>query len=508
MPTLLVAILADQLLFNHPALIHAQTQAPKSDIQVVLVESHARLQLRPYQRHKLVLVLSALRHYAEALRTQGWSVRLVTADGWQVALHQVIAESHADHVITMAGAEYNARRAQERWSSWLGRPVVVLPNRQFLAADIPAASGAKRQTMEAFYRSMRTRYQLLLEADGSPIGGSWNYDAENRKPLPKNTPIPPVYRYPTDDITQQVIAEVNAYPQARGDVSTFGLAVTHAQADDALERFIRERLPDFGRYEDAMAADEDVLFHSVLSPYLNLGLLDPLTCARAAEAAYHAGLAPLAAVEGFIRQIVGWREYMYRRYWELMPGLRDMNAWNATRPLPEWFWQGQSGMHCIDTVIARVWRTGYTHHIERLMILTNFCTLAGIDPVAVNEWFLAGYIDAYDWVMWPNVSGMGLNADGGLIATKPYISSGAYIKRMSNYCAGCRYDPAVRTGPDACPYTLLYWNFLLTHQPRLQANPRMGPAVLGLRHVDDDQRSAIQAQAVIWLERLSEGTVQ
>ena len=205
MPTLLVAILADQLLFNHPALIHAQTQAPKSDIQVVLVESHARLQLRPYQRHKLVLVLSALRHYAEALRTQGWSVRLVTADGWQVALHQVIAESHADHVITMAGAEYNARRAQERWSSWLGRPVVVLPNRQFLAADIPAASGAKRQTMEAFYRSMRTRYQLLLEADGSPIGGSWNYDAENRKPLPKNTPIPPVYRYPSDAITQQVI---------------------------------------------------------------------------------------------------------------------------------------------------------------------------------------------------------------------------------------------------------------------------------------------------------------
>jgi deoxyribodipyrimidine photolyase-related protein len=505
-PTHLVAILADQLLLEHPALIHAQTLAPKTDIQVVLVESQARLQLRPYQRHKLVLVLSALRHYAAALRAAGWQVTLIAAVSWRVGLLQACAQFDPDCIITMAGAEYNARRAQERWSTWLERAVTVLPNRQFLAADVLAAPGSKRQTMESFYRMMRVRYQLLIEADGAPVGGSWNYDAENRKPLPKHTPIPLVQRYLPDELTLQVIADVAAYPQAYGDATTFGLAVTHAQAEDALARFIRERLPDFGRYEDAMAADEDVLFHSVLSPYLNLGLLDPLTCARAAEAAYRAGLAPLAAVEGFIRQIVGWREYMYRRYWELMPELRTMNAWNATRPLPEWFWQGQSGMHCIDTVIARVWRTGYTHHIERLMILTNFCTLAGIDPVAVNEWFLAGYIDAYDWVMWPNVSGMGLNADGGLIATKPYISSGAYIKRMSNYCAGCRYDPAVRTGPDACPYTLLYWNFLLTHQPRLQANPRMGPAVLGLRHLDDAQRGDIQTQAVIWLERLSEGT--
>lgn len=502
MTTHLVAILADQLLRDHPALRHAQTLANKTDIHVVLVESRRRLQLRPYQRHKLVLVLSALRHYADALRAQGWMVTVVHADRWRDALQTMVSATHTTSIITMAGAEYAARQAQNRWSTWLRVPVTVLPNTQFLSAAVPRTKPMTSQKMETFYRAMRRHYGVLIEPDGTPTGGEWNFDADNRKPLPARTPIPSVAGYQPDALTMQVIAEVSAYPQAIGDAQTFDLPVTHADATTALERFIRERLPNFGRYEDAMAQDHDVLFHSLLSPALNLGLLEPMTVIRAAEQAYRAGIAPIAAVEGFVRQILGWREYMYQCYWELMPDLRTMNHWQATRPLPEWFWQGRSGMHCIDTVIARTWRRGYVHHIERLMILTNFCMLAGIDPVAVNAWFLAGYIDAYDWVMWPNVSGMGLNADGGMIATKPYVASGAYITRMSDYCGSCQFDPTVRTGPTACPYTLLYWNFLLTHQDHLRRNPRMGPAVLGLKHVTDAQKTDIPRQATIWLEQM------
>jgi deoxyribodipyrimidine photolyase-related protein len=462
---------------------------------VLLVETQRRLTSRPYHRHKLVLVLSALRHYAERLRADGWQVHYRTAPSWRSALQSAVAETQATAVYTMAGAEYTPRQAQQRWHEGLGVPVHVLPNTMFLADGVTAPAVTRRQPMEAFYRAMRQAYRVLVEPDGTPTGGAWNYDRENRKPLPRSVTIPAVPIFPPDAVTRAVMTEVAALPSALGAVDDFSLAVTHADAQRALDAFVADRLPLFGRYEDAMTTRADVVFHSQLTPYLNLGLLTPLTLIDAAVAAYTAGMAPIASVEGFVRQVLGWREYMYRAYWQLMPALQTMNYWQATRPLPEWFWRGTSGMHCADTVVARVWQTGYTHHIERLMILTNICTLAGIDPVAVNEWFLAGYIDAYDWVMWPNVSGMGLYADGGIIATKPYIASGSYVAKMSDYCAGCRYDPQQRTGPDACPLTVLYWNFLLTHHDTLRANPRMGPAVLGLRYLTDDQRTTIPADA-------------
>jgi deoxyribodipyrimidine photolyase-related protein len=242
----------------------------------------------------------------------------------------------------------------------------------------------------------------------------------------------------------------------------------------------------------------------VLSPYLNIGLLEPLQLARAAEQAYQDGRAPLNSVEGFVRQIIGWREYMAWQYWRLLDIWPESNAWEAHRPLPDFFWHGETEMACLRSAIQRSLETGYTHHIERLMVLSNFCLLAGVEPLEVNDWFLTCFVDGYEWVMPPNVLGMGLNADGGRTATKPYIASANYINKMSDYCAGCRYDRKARTGPDACPFNLLYWNFLLEHEQRLRANPRMGNAVLGLRYLDEEERERVQAQASAFLKVIGE----
>jgi deoxyribodipyrimidine photolyase-related protein len=299
-----------------------------------------------------------------------------------------------------------------------------------------------------------------------------------------------------------VIEEVDRAGWGVGDTANFTLAVTRGQARDAFANFLTHRLPDFGPYEDAMSRDEGVLFHSVLSPYMNLGLLEPLAMARAAEAEYQAGRAPLESVEGFIRQIVGWREFIYWQYHRQMPDLRHANHWNANRPMPRFFWDGRTEMQCLASVVKRLIASGYTHHIERLMIVCNFCFLAGIDPAAVADWFLTFYVDSHDWVVLPNVIGMGLNADGGITATKPSVASAAYINRMSNFCKSCSYKPKVRTGAAACPFNTLYWNFLIENETTLRSNPRLGPAVLGLSRLDSAERSSIRADAHEFLETL------
>jgi deoxyribodipyrimidine photolyase-related protein len=263
-----------------------------------------------------------------------------------------------------------------------------------------------------------------------------------------------------------------------------------------------QRLASFGPYEDAMSSQHPVLYHSLLSPYLNIGLLEPLDLIEAVQQAYHQGQAPINSVEGFVRQILGWREYVCWQYWRLMPGLMEANAWDAQRPMPQLFWDAQTEMNCLRHAIGRAIQTGYNHHIERLMLLCNFCLLAGIHPATVNDWFLTFYVDAYEWVMAPNVIGMGLNADGGLIATKPYIASANYINRMSDYCQPCRYNQKQRTGEDACPFNFLYWGFLLNHEATLRANPRLGRNVMGLRHLDADERRAVRCQALEFLDGL------
>jgi deoxyribodipyrimidine photolyase-related protein len=308
-----------------------------------------------------------------------------------------------------------------------------------------------------------------------------------------------------DDETRRVMHEVDQMDGGIGATEGFNLAVTRKDALRAAEDFFKLRLADFGPYEDAMSSQHRYLYHSNLSAYLNLGLLGPMELIQMAEAAYAAGTAPVNSVEGFIRQILGWREYIRWQYWRLGDQLLASNFWDAQRPLPDFFWAGQCDMYCLGRVIQRAIETGYNHHIERLMILCNFALLAGLEPREVNAWFLGTYIDAYEWVMAPNVLGMGLHADGGLVATKPYIASANYINKMSDFCQSCRYDHKRRAGDLACPFNRLYWHFLIQHEETLRANPRLGPNVLGLRYLDEDERTAVQESANRFLARLDGG---
>lgn len=493
-----VWILGNQLLPQHPVLAEAEADYGRENIAVVLVESRQRLEKRPYQRKKLVLLLSAMRHYADDLRRRGYHVDRFKAASFSEGLRQHVTDWHPDQLFAMAASDYDGRRLQqERLEKLLDVPVTIRPNTQFLTGEFdpyPEPEPGKRTLMEYFYRKMRRHFNVLMAGD-DPAGGQWNYDKENRQPLPKDNQPPPVIAFEPDDITQQVMGEVAAINQATGTVEGFDLAVTRQQALTALDDFISHRLADFGPYEDAMSSVHPHLYHSKLAAYLNIGLLEPMESIRIAEEAYLAGEAPINSAEGFIRQILGWREYIYWQYWRLMPGLYESNYWEAERPLPSFFWDGQTDMNCLRQVIQRALQSGYNHHIERLMITCNFCLLAGIDPLAVNEWFLSAYIDAYDWVMGPNVLGMGLNAEGGLIATKPYIASANYINKMSDFCLDCRYRREERTGSDACPFNTLYWNFLIQHESTLRANPRMGRNVLGLRHLGDEERLAVKQDA-------------
>jgi deoxyribodipyrimidine photolyase-related protein len=504
-----VWILGDQLLREHPALAtQAGSAGARSDDwpRVLLIESDARARQLPYQRKKLVFLFSAMRHYVEYLRGRGYEAEIMRAADFEEALRRHVITHQPETIWAMASSEYDMRHWQETRMSEAARcRVTLLPNTQFLTGQFdphPNPPAYRRYVMEGFYREMRRHFGVLLAMDGSPAGGRWNYDAENRKPLPRGATLPTSLSFTPDAITLQVIAEVEAADHGMGTTSGFDLAVTHADAEAALEDFIENRLANFGPYEDAMSSRSDVLYHSALSFYVNVGLLEPMQMIRSAEMAWEQGRAPLNSVEGFVRQILGWREYIYWQYWRLMPGLRDANAWEAHRPMPRMFWDADTQMRCIRTVVRRLIETGYTHHIERLMVICNFCLLAGVDPYRVAEWFLIFYADAYDWVVLPNVIGMGLNADGGQTATKPYIASANYINRMSDYCAGCRYAPRTRTGPDACPYNYLYWNFLIEHEDKLRANPRLGPAVLGLGRIGAEERDTIQLQAARFLDSL------
>jgi deoxyribodipyrimidine photolyase-related protein len=496
-----VWIPGDQLLANNPALSAVED---KKNVQVVIVECQKRIQKQPYQRKRLVLLLSAMRHYADVLRRQGYVVDYVKADTFKAGLKKHIMRNNSTELITMAAATYEGRHFQQSLEKELEVPILILPNTQFLVGScnpIPNPEPGKRYVMETFYREMRRHFGLLMEGK-KPAGGKWNFDAENRKRLPKNLKPPLPISFSPDTITQEVMTEVAVIPNCMGTVDGFDYAVTRTQALSAFQDFLDHRLPLFGDYEDALTRHSHVIYHSRLSPYLNLGLLEPLELATAVEQAYDEGLVPINAAEGFIRQIIGWREFMYWQYWRQMPGLMDKNSWDAQRELPSFVWTGETDMVCLAFAIKRALNTGYNHHIERLMLLCNFFMLAGINPKKVNDWFLSLYVDAYEWVMPPNVIGMGLNADGGLTSTKPYIASANYINKMGDHCARCRYNPKQRLGEDACPFNALYWNFVLQHEDHLRSNPRTSRSVWGVRHLDPAEREQVQGQAAAFLDSL------
>ncbi len=506
--TILIPVLGDQLSRDLASL----RDVDRSDAVVLMMEVWDEATYVRHHKKKIAMIFSAMRHFAQALRADGWTVDYVALDtdgntnSFTGEVRRAV-ERHAPSAIRVVeGAEYRVRRMQDEWADRTGVEVDILPDDRFVC-PLPDfytwAQGRREYRMEYFYRDMRRRTGLLMTEDGKPEGGKWNFDHDNRATPPRGVNYPAPLRFAPDAITQEVMALVaKRFSGHFGDLEPFGLPVTRDQAVASLDHFIATALPDFGQYQDAMIAGQDYLFHSSLSSSLNLGLLDPVEVCRAAEDAYRAGKAPINSVEGFIRQIIGWREYIRGMYWWDMPKFAARNALNATRPLPDFYWTGDTDMRCLSQSIDQTRREAYAHHIQRLMVLGNFALLAGVEPQAISDWFLVVYFDAYEWVELPNVIGMSQFADGGMIASKPYVSSGAYIDRMSDYCGRCRYDVKKKTGPDACPFNALYWHFLDRHQKRFAANPRMGTMYATWARMTPEKRADYIASADAFLGTL------
>ncbi len=493
--TLGIWILGDQLSSQHSALQRCQSQR---DTPIVFIESLEFIRARPYHRQKLVLVWSAMRHFAEELREAGWSVTyIITEKSLEIPLKNWIKDHQITHLRVMIPNDKPFQKLIENLE--LPCPIDWLENNHFLWNETEFkdwSKGRKRLLMEDFYREGRKRFKILMQ-ENQPMGNRWNFDAENRKP-PKGqlNPPSPLWFEP-DEMTQEIITKVKQLSlPLYGKVEPFRWGVTRQQALEVLQYFIKHRLPGFGSYQDAMVTGEQTLWHALLSPYLNLGLLHPLEVVQAAEMAYNQNHLPLNCVEGFIRQVLGWREYMNGIYRVMDADYSQHNWFNHTQPLPEFFWDAEkTEMNCLHQVLSQVETTGYAHHIQRLMILSNFALIAGLSPQEVENWFHAVFIDAYDWVMQTNVIGMGLFADGGILASKPYAASANYINKMSDYCKGCVYNPRSRTGDQACPFNVFYWNFLDRHREQLKSQGRMNLVLAHLDKMSEDERQSIQQQA-------------
>ncbi|MBL9115899.1 MAG: cryptochrome/photolyase family protein [Verrucomicrobiaceae bacterium] len=455
---------------------------------------------------RIAMFVAAMRHFRDALTARGWRVLYremaqAEAQSFVEALRASLAQHRPGKVIMVKAGEWQVDQDLRAVCAKKSVELEVREDRHFLCSEEEFEAhtkGRKQLRMEFFYREMRQRTGVLMK-QGQPVGGKWNYDAENRGSFGSSGPDllkPKPKRFAPDAVTRKVIEMVNErFAKHPGALEDFDWPVTPEQADEALADFIEHRLPEFGKYQDAMWTNEPWLYHSRLSAAMNLKLLDPRKVIAAAEQAFHHGKAPLEAVEGFIRQILGWREYVRGVYWKFMPSYVERNAMSAYEPLPDFFWTGKTEMACLRDTIQQTLRYGYAHHIQRLMITGLYCLLLGVDPRRVHEWYLAVYVDAIEWVELPNTLGMSQYADGGVMASKPYIASGKYVQRMSNYCGGCRFKPDKSTGADACPFTTLYWDYLLRHLPLLNKNPRMGMQVKNALRLSEAQRVAIHEQA-------------
>ena len=474
--------------------------------RVLLVESDTLVASRRWHRQRLHLVLSAMAHFADELRAEGFEVDLRRASTLGQGLRDHRADFDVEHVIASEPHSWDARRLLERLGVELVRNDFFLCHYDDFAGW---AQGRKRLTMEDFYRWQRMRLGVLVEsgADGEPepVGGQWNFDHDNREPPPRDgRSWPAVERFELDSIDREIVARLPSTTFGADPDGTW--PVTRAQALVRLGEFIDHGLAAFGPHEDAMLAKEWKMAHSVLASSMNIGLIHPAEIVAAAEAAYRRGDAPMASVEGFIRQVIGWREYVWGVYWLWMPDYRTSNTLDATRAVPPAFTgEASTEMACVANVVRHVDDHGYAHHIERLMVLGNLALTAGVDPAAMTAWMHASFVDGAEWVMLPNVVGMALHADGGRMATKPYASGGAYINKMSDSCKGCRFDPKLRTGPKACPFTTLYWDFLARNATTFRGNHRLARPLAGMRNLSD--LPAVRERAVEVLQRLDAGTL-
>ena len=502
----LVLILGDQL-DHHAAGLDGFD--PKQDC-IWMAEVKEESSHVPSSKQRIALFLSAMRHFAKELKSREWPLDYIPLDSRKNTqtlngeLKRAIDRHKPSRLIMTAPGDWRVLQKLCSIAESCGIPLEIREDRHFFSTvrDFAEhAKGRKQLRLEYWYRELREKTDILMR-DGKPIGGQWNFDQENRAAFGKEGPgaVPRPSRFKPDAITSEVIDLVNTvFADHPGSVAAsqegFGWPVTRAEALLALKDFIAHRLSNFGQYQDAMWANEPWLYHSHIASALNLKLLSAKEVVQAAEQAYNNGLAPLAAVEGFIRQILGWREYVRGIYWMNMPDYLERNALNATARLPDFFWTGETDMACLRDTIQQTLRTGYAHHIQRLMVTGLYTLLAGVHPKAVHEWYLSVYVDAVEWVELPNVLGMSQYADGGVMASKPYAASGKYIDRMSNYCKGCRFDPTKSTGEDACSFTTLYWDFLMRHENLLAKNPRMVMQIRNLNRLSPADRKAIRAQA-------------
>ncbi len=502
-------IMGDQLACD----VSALEGASENDIIFMCEVSDEATYVRHHKK-KIAFLFSAMRHFANGLQENGHTVIYARLDDPQNdaasftdALEKAIHQQSVSKIVTTEASEWRVQEMQRKWQKTFGIPVEIRPDTRFISTQTEFAAWAKVRKelrMEFFYREMRKKTGYLINQDGEPEGGEWNYDKENRAPPKNNMLFPTRPLFEPDNLTAAVLDLVaTRFGNHFGDIEPFNYPVTRKDALIYLDWFLVNALPDFGTYQDAMVQDEPLMYHSHLSGLINCGLLDPRECCEKAEAAFRSGKAPLNAVEGFIRQIIGWREYIRGIYWLKMPEYTKENALKANRNLPDWFWTGETQMNCLRQAITETKQNAYAHHIQRLMVIGNFAALAGLHPEEVQEWYLAVYHDAYEWVEMPNVVGMILYADGGVVASKPYIASGAYISKMSNYCDRCKYSVSKKNGEKACPFNYLYWNFLDLNREHFAGNHRMGMMFATLDKMADDKREAIKLDSERFLRNVN-----
>lgn len=493
-------VLGDQLSDNLAGLDDLD---PVHDI-VLMAEVASEATYVRHHKQKIALVFAAMRAFAARLSARGVTVRYVRIED-ELNTHSIVGELHRaldakayDGVVITQCGEWRLAEALAAFASVAGTPVDIREDRRFICSEARFGQWAadKRELrMEYFYREMRRDTGLLMDGD-QPVGGRWNYDAENRKKLPRGVRPPARLRTPPAETTLAAMADVaRLYPDHFGDLDGFGWPTTAEEAEAVLRDFLAEVLPAFGDWQDAMALGEPWMWHGLISTSINLGLLDPLDVCRRAEAAFRSGAAPLNAVEGFIRQILGWREFVRGVYWLKAPEYRLRNFLDADRALPWFYWSGETDMACVADVVATSRVNAYAHHIQRLMVTGNLAMLLGVHPDAVDEWYMTVYADAYEWVEMPNTRGMATFADGGIVGSKPYAASGAYIDRMSNYCGGCRYDVKGKSGDGACPFNRLYWGFLERNRARLRGNQRLAMPYRALDGFGEAKRAELLAEA-------------
>lgn len=488
----------DQLHREYGALADAD---PKKDL-IIFVESQRMLKSRTWHIQRLWFMISAARHFAHELTAAGFKVAYLKAESTRAGIKSVMKSEQITKVIAATPNSY-------RMSQELSDLVEFIPNDHFLTTRDEFNHWAKNQKsllMENFYRNQRKKFDLLMDGD-KPTGGAWNFDKENRLPPPKNYQYPAYLVHELDQLDKDVLAEIkNSDLKLWGELPDGTWGTTKAAALKQLNYFLDEHFADFGPYEDAMTTENWALHHSLLSPYLNIGLIHADEIIAAVRKRYQKGDIPLASCEGFIRQVIGWREYINGVYWYFGQNYREENQLELNRPLLPLFTDpAQTKMACVSTQIKDIQSRAWVHHIPRLMVLSNIALLAGIKPQEFLDWMREVFIDAADWVMVPNVIGMGMHSDGGQMMTKPYISGGSYISKMSNYCKGCAYDPKLRTGETACPFTNLYWNFLSENQERFARNHRMFQQLNGLKRLKD--LAEVKKESGRILDGLSKGII-